>query len=1392
MQALCAFNNVFQTISAQTNPAITVYAGENTIICNSDTLMLNDLSASISGLVNDGYWFTTGDGYFLPSGDDNCQFSLGTAYLPGPADIQSGGFDLLLVSFDPDGFGPMVQVTDLVHITLMGNIAIACNSNLNIALGPDCTQTVYPNMLATSLQNPTEFYTLEIRDASYHKIPGNVLNGDHIGQVLEYTVGHKCGTNTCWGNIRVQDKLPPSLQCSNKTVWCGAYTQADSLGLPIPAYAKAIKTAMASYRVANWDACGPATLSYTDNYLPLLCETGIQGRITRTWSATDSFGNFSSCAQVITIKNRSLSQVVLPPNYDGITKPAFECDSIWPATAEGYPAPDTTGMPDVSGCSNMETTYQDTKISACGASYKLIRKWTIINWCGSLLKEHIQLIKVIDSKPPLFECVKDTLIPASPYSCATALYTLPSPKIVSDCSEVGYDIYLRDYSTNLDFTSYINEIDTGGYAIENLPLGQYLAEYIIWDVCGNKDTCHAVFTVADKSAPIAICDQFTKVSLGQDGTARLFAGTLDDGSIDNCAITDFKVAKMTDICSNQPLLFTNYVDFCCAESNTSIMVALKVTDVAGNANSCMVEVLVQDKLSPVIYCPTNLTISCRNPYDPADLSSFGRVASSQSGVSPIIIFDDYNSGIAGYDGYFNDNCTGLVSVSIIDSTRCSQGKLFQVFVVTDAQGNSSSCTQQITILDPDPFDISNIVFPPNIDLDGCRAEIANPDITGRPAFTNTSCANVAATKEDQVFTFTDGACVKIIRKWTVIDWCQFDATTGEGIWTRLQVIKLSNQIKPVIHTICKDTSLCVFNDNCGSGQFTWQPFVSDDCAPDSLLIYHWKIDLYNDGQHDVEGTTKKVIAQLPLGKHNLVYIVRDQCGNETTCSFFVTAVDCKKPTPYCIGSLTSVIMPSTGNLSIHAKSFNLDSYDNCTPASQLVFSFSNSKTDSIRIFTCADITNGINDTINLNMWVTDLDGNQEYCQVDFILSDNNDACADVVNTASIAGNIYKPDLSGAVTGVEILVEDQLQAYTAIALTDASGKYNISGLPSGLSYVVKPSKNDSISEGLSTLDVVLTQRHILGVTRFTDPTKIIAADLDGNKKISVSDLVILRKIILGATNQLPNERDCYTFVDKKHEFANNNLPFDYPDYIYLPSLVQGFSKANDFIAIKLGDVNHSLQLGNELATPRTISEPELFVKTEGKITAFYSAAAMEMSGFQLAIPMTCTDGMHLSVNQKFEGDWDYVFTDNVLNLIGYPQKVTNLEKNEMLFSVSCEPEKSHSKETRLQSEYYDTNLTTRAFRWAFSPEIETTNVLTTNLVLKQIGSDIQIWNDSETYLPGTFLNWWDVSGRKISSLPTGPIRPGSNVFHIPFRTSPELMIASFISGGRMNTLKVISQ
>ncbi|HPQ22391.1 MAG TPA: hypothetical protein PK147_11095, partial [Saprospiraceae bacterium] len=98
---------------------ITVYAGQDMSICENEDVDLASLGAYITGDVTDGTWFTTGDGYFLPSNQSNVIFSIGTIYVPGTSDVTNGEFDLILVSDDPDGNGPLVEQSDMVHISFL-------------------------------------------------------------------------------------------------------------------------------------------------------------------------------------------------------------------------------------------------------------------------------------------------------------------------------------------------------------------------------------------------------------------------------------------------------------------------------------------------------------------------------------------------------------------------------------------------------------------------------------------------------------------------------------------------------------------------------------------------------------------------------------------------------------------------------------------------------------------------------------------------------------------------------------------------------------------------------------------------------------------------------------------------------------------------------------------------------------------------------------------------------------------------------------------------------------------------------------------------------------------------------------------------------------------------
>ena len=63
---------------------------------------------------------------------------------------------------------------------------------------------------------------------------------------------------------------------------------------------------------------------------------------------------------------------------------------------------------------------------------------------------------------------------------------------------------------------------------------------------------------------------------------------------------------------------------------------------------------------------------------------------------------------------------------------------------------------------------------------------------------------------------------------------------------------------------------------------------------------------------------------------------------------------------------------------------------------------------------------------------------------------------------------------------------------------------------GGTYEVIPEKNDDLLNGVTTYDLVLIQKHILGIDQFSSPYKVIAADIDHNNKLTAIDLVELRE------------------------------------------------------------------------------------------------------------------------------------------------------------------------------------------------------------------------------------------------------------------------------------------
>ncbi|MFZ1581468.1 MAG: dockerin type I domain-containing protein, partial [Saprospiraceae bacterium] len=103
----------------------------------------------------------------------------------------------------------------------------------------------------------------------------------------------------------------------------------------------------------------------------------------------------------------------------------------------------------------------------------------------------------------------------------------------------------------------------------------------------------------------------------------------------------------------------------------------------------------------------------------------------------------------------------------------------------------------------------------------------------------------------------------------------------------------------------------------------------------------------------------------------------------------------------------------------------------------------------------------------------------------------------------------------------------------------------------------------------TLDLVLTQRHILGLEPFSNPLQYLAADVNNDRKITASDLVQMRKILLGIDTHFKNNTS-WIFLDET-SVANETNPWLMKRYIHIPNGTNNVDGLR-FIPVKVGDVD----------------------------------------------------------------------------------------------------------------------------------------------------------------------------------------------------------------------------
>lgn len=1122
----------------------------------------------------------------------------------------------------------VVTVTDACGNTATGAVevtvetpfpidtTISCNSNVQVSVDGSCEAVITADMmLAGDYPCVEEFHIVDVDNRGTDQV-----DGDDIGEVLSVKVtrtdaqGNPSG-NSCWGTIIVEDKLRPIIECSNDTLYCW-----EGINPAFP--------------VAT-DNCGEVEeiVLLNETTTPLDCNEGFIKRVDRTYYAVDSSGNESfPCTQEIYLKRLDLDLVEFPDQITAADGTALHCDGNFETLPNGNPSPVSTGFPTLNGedlpqtqdpyC-NVLATFTDSDPIEINCKIKFVRTWTVTEVCGTTHTQRIehQQIEILDLDGPEISCPSDITVTTSSSQSCTAGVFIPGADLIYECNELD--------RIDLDYPGGFESDWQGGNIV--LPGGENVLTFIAYDNCApNSSTCTMTVTVNDDTPPVAVCRENTVVSLTIDGTARVNAQNFDNGSFDECELDYFEVSRMNQGCDGEIPEFKPHVDFfCCDLMDNPILIRLRVWDTSSNSNECMVQVEVQDKLPAAINCPPNITVSCQFPFDPDDLSLFGSVVVvndlgdlQNPNLDPRedIIIDDFGNISEsqpknwGVDGFVYDNCSVSIDHSSSSSiNNCGMGTITRTFSAIGPDGSvGNQCQQLITIHNFTPFTEEQIKWPDDQTVNnGCNNLDLDPSQTGEPILDVDICDMAHFNYKDQVFNISnpnDPACFKIIRTWTVVDWCQFE--DGQyATWVYDQVIKVINDVAPTITGDCEDKSICSFDPNCGDAFIELVQSAEDDCTPEEDLNWVYNLDLNNNGSFDFNSSNNIYADDLsdprdasgtyPIGNHRIIWTVEDGCGNQTVCELLFDIVNCTQPKAICHNGIAIELMPmslnndgvlDTAMLELPAHLLDAGSHHQC--GYDVSFSYSEDINDNVLPLGCKDLGDQ-----SVALYVTDENGNFDVCIAHVQIQDNNDICPPPGGNSGggssglVSGNILMEN------GHEIKEAEVnlMGSGFAPSMTDELGDYGFPSMPFGGSYEVVPVRDIEYLDGVTTYDIALIQRHILGIQTFDSPYKWIAADVDKNNEVDVRDIAELRSLILGKVDEF-SKNDSWRFVDAEYDFVGfNPLEEQFNETYMIPDFSSNMT-AVDFVGVKIGDVNSSAEPSNFNGNSETRSNGESFYLT----------------------------------------------------------------------------------------------------------------------------------------------------------------------------------------------------
>lgn len=686
-----------------------------------------------------------------------------------------------------------------------------------------------------------------------------------------YTVTDASGnTASCSFQIEVIDGEAPSIDCPSDIIVSNDPGQCDAVVTFL------IPTAS--------DNCNLISIVQTAG--PISGSTFSLDTTSVEYTATDAAGNTSTCVFNIIVQDTTAPSITCPGDIN-ITIPGNACSTILT-----YPDPILSD-----NCSG--TTFS---LISGPASGDVVNAgiYTIELQAEDLAGNTTTCTftaTVAETSLPIIVCPADTIVAADPGTCE-AIVNFPLPTATDSCSAVTVSQTSGPVSGSL------------------FPAGSTTVQFTATDAFGNTATCSYSITVDDGVAPEIICPGNIVVST-------------DPGLCSGMVTYPLPVA--TDNCSIASVTLTQGLPSGSTFPSGETTITYEATDISGNSATCSFTITVEDNENPELTCPSDMVKNIPAG-DCSTIVLFAPpTASDNCGVVSVIQTQGFPSGgnfpvgenqltfVASDAAGNTDTCTFTISVieptppeitcpaniSVsADTGLCSAivtyatpvgtdgcpgastqltaglgsgaafplGTTTETYTVTDASGNTISCSFTVTVADTE---LPEITCPTNITVEadaGLCSAIVNYPIPSATDNCDNPIIPVLTSGLNSGDVFPVG-----------VSTVEYSATDLAGnVSTCTFTVTVTDSVSPTL-TCPADILVNAASGDCDAVVTYPAPVISDNCSGSTLTL----LDGLASG------------SAFPVGETIVTYQAEDPSGNTTQCSFTVTIAEDIPPTIIC-------------------------------------------------------------------------------------------------------------------------------------------------------------------------------------------------------------------------------------------------------------------------------------------------------------------------------------------------------------------------------------------------------------------------------------------------------------------------------------------------------------